>query len=247
MKIISYLPPALAIAALTLLPLSGASAETPREQLIKIIKEEFPALTAAHKDPAKQGDDVFRRHVDAVDAKCKALMAEIRKTDPRPEHEIMTELMAEALPEQREEVVKAREQAAQMASANQLKQIGLAFHQHLADHGKGAATLLDLLPYLGNDGKALLSPVVKDRGERKTDYLYFGAGLTQADLEKAEQSRKVLACDRLDNHGGKRINAVFLDGHVESIELNDREPLFKGAHAYLNQQLTQAVLQGAGE
>lgn len=239
--------PAFLIVALFIFPLSGAWADTPREQLIKIIKEEFPAMIAGQKDPTDREQEDFRNYVDAVDAKCKALMSEIRKTDPRPEREIMTELMAEALPEQREQIGKARDQVTQMASMNQLTQIGLAFQLHLKDHAKGPATLHELLPHLGNDSKALLSPAVKNRGERKTDYLYFGAGLTQADLKKADMARKVLACDHLDNHGGKLINVLFLDGHVESITVNDGEPLFAGDHAYLNQQLTKAVLQGTGD
>ena len=238
--------PVLLLSALVLLPLSGALAETPREQLIKIIQEEFPAIMASQKDPAKREDEAFVKHVEAVEEKCNALMAEIRKNDPRPKGELMAELMAEALPEHQEQVGKARERATQVASMNRLKQIAMAFHSHLLEHAKGSATLVELLPYLGDDGKVLLSPAVKDHGGRKTDYLYFGAGLTRKDLEKEGVAKKVLACDRFDNHGGKLIHAVFLDGHVERIELNDGEPLFTGEHAYLNQQLTKAVLQGGG-
>lgn len=237
----------LLIAAFVLLPLSGTLAETAREQLVQIIKEEFPAIIASQDDPAKREDEAFQKHVEAVEDKCNALMKELRKTDPRPKGELMAELMAEALPEHREQVGKARERATEVASMNHLKQIAMAFHSHLLDHNKGPATLIELLPYLGDNGKVLLSPAVKDHEGRKTDYLYFGAGLTPAALGEAPAAKKVLACDRFDNHGGKLIHAVFLDGHVERIELNDVEPLFGGEHAYLNKQLTKAVLQGRGE
>lgn len=237
--------PAPLIAALVLLPLSGALAETPREQLIEIIKQEFPAIIASQNDPAKREDEAFQKHVEAVEDKCNELMKELRKTDPRPKGALMAELMAEALPEHREQVGKARERAAQVASMNHLKQIAMAFHSHLLDHNKGPATLVELLPYLGDNDKVLLSPAVKDHGERETDYVYFGAGITREALEEVAGAKKVLACDRFDNHGGKMIHAVFLDGHVERIELNDGEPLFGGEHAYLNQQLTKVALQGA--
>ena len=57
----------------------------------------------------------------------------------------------------------------------------------------------------------------------------------------------MLVCDRFDNNNGKSLLVLFLDGHVESIELNDQEPLFDGEHNYLNKLLTKDVLQAAGE
>lgn len=232
---------------LVLLPLPGTFAETPREQLIQIIRQEFPAILAAQKDPAKREDEAFQKHVEEVEDRCNALMAEVQKTDPRPRGEIMQEVMFEALPEQRAFLEDARGRAQMVASMNNLKQIAMAYHMHLLDGEEGPAKLTGLLPHLGDNEKVLLSPAVKDREGRKTDYLYFGAGLKQADLDKLPAATTVLACDRLDNHGGKLIHAVFLDGHVESIELNDEEPLFGGDHAYLNKRLTRKVLQGGGE
>lgn len=235
--------PAILTALLLLLPLPGAFAETAREQLIQVIKKEFPAILASQGDPEKQQDEEFRKHLGEVEKQCEVLMDEIRKTDPRTKQQIMEELLFEALPEQREKLVEARGMARNVASANNLRQIGMAFHMYLADNNKAPDKLVDLIPYLGDNEKVLLSPAVKDHKRRKTDYLYFGANIKEADLGNAPVDKTVLACDRFGNNNGKSLNVLFLDGHVEMIELNDQEPLFKGKHDYLNKQLTKTVLQ----
>lgn len=121
-----------------------------------------------------------------------------------------------------------RGKAQQINCAGRLKQIGLAcmMYAGLAVEGGYFPPELALLQewkYL-HDGTVYGCPSLKRPASRAvtSDYVYVGSGLK--DTNKSP-TVAVLAHDRLENHKGKCVNALFIDGRVMGVPVNEGETI----------------------
>ena len=119
-------------------------------------------------------------------------------------------------------VEKGREKSLAISCVSNLKMIGLGLAMYTDDNNSKLPAAngweKDLMPYIG-DEKALKCP--KD----KHQYRYFGNG-QKLNTIKTPSTTIVAICEC--DHQGKR-NAVFADGHVESVDPKQLETAVKRA------------------
>jgi len=133
----------------------------------------------------------------------------------------------------------AREKARRINCAANLKQIGLACKMYANDYSEAFPpdfkTLVEQ-KYL-DAYKVYMCPSTSHtagsspedvENPAHCDYLYFGAGHTEAEIG----SEVVLACDRPGNHT-RYFNLLFGDGHVASLPGNSLEDALQKNHARL--------------
>ena len=118
----------------------------------------------------------------------------------------------------------AREKARRINCASHLKNFALACRMYSGDNDEWSPDTLMRLPegdYLTTvmlwTCPSTSTPDAADLDELRsgehTDYLYFGAGLTE-DCAGHDASRTIMGCDMAGNHAGF-FNVWFADGHVK--------------------------------
>jgi len=119
---------------------------------------------------------------------------------------------------------QAREKARQVNCVSNLKQIGLAVMMFAGDNNDqypdDLAQLIDK-GYLSNyrvyacpsTPTTPATSLEQFRSGDHTDYVYYGKGLSQADINNPTNT--IVACDQDGNHRQNVVNILFADGHVK--------------------------------
>lgn len=131
-------------------------------------------------------------------------------------------------------VHSARARAVQVSCASNLRQIGVAAIMYSNENnGRLPPDLGALSPYANamqvffcpGDGDRPLAAPPPDQARQaawirqNSDYVYLGAGLRIADIVRPAEF--IIAHDKIENHGGRGVNALFADGHVEWMATED--------------------------
>jgi prepilin-type processing-associated H-X9-DG protein len=134
------------------------------------------------------------------------------------------------MPRAVEAMFKARQMARETMSMNNLAQLAKATHSYAADNdGKMPPDLKALERYLDDMPKVLTSPLSKRKlpaGE--SDYVYIPLGNL---MRIPDPTQTIMLYERPENHDGKGTIAVFVDGHVERLDMEKFKQLLKAAQA----------------
>ena len=111
----------------------------------------------------------------------------------------------------------AREKAHSISCVNNLKQLALMMLMYATDHDDmlpAADTWeKDIKEYYG-EGKLLFCPAAPEH-----KYIYYGRKLKMSDIQTP--SRTILISEDIGNHAQRHtVNISFVDGHVESVQVN---------------------------
>jgi prepilin-type processing-associated H-X9-DG protein len=132
----------------------------------------------------------------------------------------------------------ARERAKEVASMSNLKQIGLAVIMYADDHdGNFPADLQGLGKYLGNSSERVLQSPRKPKGFTGPSYIYIPGQTMKV------SAQNILAYEN-PAFAGDKINAVFMDGHVEAMKPDQFREALEATYKALGKPMPEIKLQG---
>jgi len=131
-------------------------------------------------------------------------------------------------------LARARQQAKNVVSMNNLKQLGLSVIMYADDHdGKLPDNLEQAKQYYGNP-KVLESPL-KPKGFAGPSYIYVNNGQS---MKIKSPSRQIVIYEN-PKYCKDTINAVFLDGHVERMKRDRFRESLEATYKQLGREMPE--------
>jgi len=131
-------------------------------------------------------------------------------------------------------LARARQQAKNVVSMNNLKQLGLSVIMYADDHdGKLPDNLEQAKQYYGNP-KVLESPL-KPKGFAGPSYIYVNNGQS---MKIKSPARQIVIYEN-PKYCKDTINAVFLDGHVERMKRDRFRESLEATYKQLGREMPE--------